>query len=177
MFSHDWVPGTILRFKGADGRNVHMGFVATPIRVMELIGTREVGRNTCRIYLTNVNEPHPLTGYLPKWKFWELPPYDWSLEGYINRIENAYKMFDGTGYSQIYNNCQHFVYMAVTGKKKSPDADKWRSVGWFADKLGLQNSIANSSAVPSNAEYRKNAKLLIQLIKSKVSGQKVKRMY
>lgn len=143
-------PGTIVRFKGTDGKQVHMGFVWDKIQVMELIAGEEFGRFICRVYLTDVNQPHPLrlsqppSDRLPTW-FKSLSSNGWSLQKSIQQVVNAVREFDGSEYHQVYNNCQHFAYLASQGYKESPDADAFKLVGWLAGSGGPSASLTSAS--------------------------------
>ena len=176
MITLPWKAGTILRFKGVKEAYLHMAFVFNATKIMELFERKEGSKSICRICLTDVNKPHPLTGEisiltgkLPTWKKEEEPSNNWSPELYVNRIEQAFKEFDGTEYHQIYNNCQHFVYRAVTGEKKSPDADKYQLIGWLAGLAGGESSRTSSEAseglLKMYEEYRDDAVSAIQILK------------
>jgi hypothetical protein len=126
--------------------------------------------------LTDINDPHPLTdekavltGKLPTWKKEEEPPYNWSPEGYADRIAEAFEEFNGSTYHKVYNNCQHFVYKAVAGEKKSPDADGYRLVGWLAglaeDSSFSESSSSSESLSKLYEQYRNDAVSAIQILK------------
>lgn len=170
MNTFDSVEGTILRFRGNDSANVHMGFVVSATQVMELIDIDGI----CNICLTDINKPHPLTNANPyrEWNRYESPPRDWSVEKYADRITAAYKEFHGTEYNKIHNNCQHFAYKAVHGYRKSPDVNNIPK--WLVD-LGIAEVFAGASEVSSTSsaalvrEYAKDAKALIQVLQKGVS--------
>jgi hypothetical protein len=113
MASFSYDAGTILRFRGEDGKNVHMGFVFDATRVMELVDINGI----CNICVTDINKTHPLTNRNPyrEWSHHESPPRGWSLEKNAERIVQAHEEFHGSEYNKIHNNCQHFAYKAVYG--------------------------------------------------------------
>jgi hypothetical protein len=158
--------GTIVRFLGTDGEKKHMGFVVNETKVMELIHKKEGVNSICRIYLTDVNEPHPLTNDRPldRWSHQESAPSNWSMKANIHRVESAYKEFNGSEYNLIHNNCQHFAYNAVHGFSKSPDSDNWSFIpAWLVGDGGSMASSAVSSELLK--KYRNDASQLIQQIK------------
>ena len=70
ILNHD--QGTILRFRGKDLANIHMGFVVSSTQIMELIDVDGL----CNICLTDINTKHPLTNRISDndWNFHESPP-------------------------------------------------------------------------------------------------------
>ena len=165
--------GTILRFRGIYGKNVHMGFVISKTQIMEMIEVNGI----CNVCVTDVNKSHPITNNIPSGSDWNLEksaPHGWSLENKVNRtrIEEAYDEFHGSEYNKIHKNCQHFAYMAVCGYSKSPDIEKIPK--WLVD-LGIAEIFAGASEASSDSqaalvrEYAKDAKALIQVIQKGVS--------
>jgi hypothetical protein len=157
--------GTILRFRGIDGKKVHMGFVFDETKVMELVDKGGL----CNICVTDINKPHPLIERPPltNWSHHESPPFGWSVEKNIEMIVSAHKQFHGTQYNKIHNNCQHFVYSAVWGYRKSPDVEAIPS--WLVD-LGIAEMFTGASEASSASsaalvrEYAKDAIKLIQAL-------------
>lgn len=171
MYELSVKPGTVLRFKGVDGRNVHMGFAFDATRVMELIAGEEYGRYICHVYLTDINAPHPLRmmqpyrDQKPTWLIEENSPNGWSIKNKINRIVQAYEEFEESVYHQINNNCQHFVYQAVAGYRKSPDADDWKWAGWMVGDGGPSASLSRADTLSElSMKYRREAFSAIQAI-------------
>jgi hypothetical protein len=165
MASFNYDEGTILRFRGTDRKNVHMGFVVDETRVMELIDIDGI----CNICLTDINKTHPLTGKNPyrEWSRHESPPRGWSLQENVERIAKAHEEFHGSEYNKIHNNCQHFAYKAVYGYRRSPDVEKYPS--WLVDS-GIVEFFAGASEASSESsaalvqEYAKDAITLIQTL-------------
>lgn len=165
MATFNFSEGTILRFRGEDGKNVHMGFVFDETRVMELIDINGI----CNICVTDINKTHPLTNRNPyrEWSHHESPPRGWSLEKNVEEIAKAHKEFHGSEYNKIHNNCQHFAYKAVYGYRSSPDVDKIPS--WLVE-LGIAEMFAGASEASSTSsvalvqEYAKDAIKLIQAL-------------
>lgn len=173
MASFSYDAGTVLRFRGIYGKNVHMGFVISKTQVMEMIEVNGI----CNVCITDINKPHPITNSIPSSGDWNLEkssPRGWSLEDKVNRIriEEAYEEFHGSEYNKIHKNCQHFAYKAVYGYGKSPDIEKIPK--WLVD-LGIAEVFAGASEASSDSqaslvrEYAKDAKALIQVIQKGVS--------
>ncbi|TYQ30572.1 SHOCT domain-containing protein [Pseudanabaena sp. UWO310] len=165
--------GTVLRFRGIYGKNVHMGFVISKTQVMEMIEVNGI----CNVCITDINKPHPITNSIPSSGDWNLEksaPRGWSLEDKTNqiRIKEAYEEFHGCKYNKIHKNCQHFAYKAVYGYEKSPDIEKIPK--WLVD-LGIAEIFAGASEASSDSqaalvrEYAKEAKALIQVIQKGAS--------
>jgi len=169
MATFNFSEGTILRFRGVDGKNVHMGFVCDETHVMELIDINGI----CNICITDINKTHPLTNQNPyrEWSHHESPPNKWALKENIERIAKAHEEFHGSEYNKIYNNCQHFAYKAVHGYKKSPSVDEIPK--WLVD-LGIAEIFAGASEASSDSsaalvrEYAKDAKVFIQTVQKAV---------
>jgi hypothetical protein len=173
-----WNTGTILRFVGVDNRKVHMGFVWDSTRVMELIAGKEGETFISRIYLTNTDKPHPLklglpkSQSLPQWEYYESPPSSFSQVSFKKQILSAIEEFDGSEYHQVYKNCQHFVYKAVCGLEKSPDADKWQWVGWLGDDGGVSASLTSYDRSSEICQkYREEALSTANVLKKIPSSQ------
>lgn len=167
-------PGTILRFRGTDGKDVHMGFVIDETHVMELIEQKQKGEQNgiCNICVTDINRPHPLTGdaSYDRWCHPDYKPSGWSLQQNSKQIESAYEEFHCSTYNKIHNNCQHFAYRAVTGYRRSPDVEKIPSI--LVD-LGIAEMFAGASEASSDAsstaliqQYVQDGQLLIQLLRN-----------
>ena len=165
--------GTILRFRGIYGKNVHMGFVISKTHVMEMIEVNGI----CNVCITDINKLHPITNRTPSsgdWNLEQSSPRGWSLEDKTDRIriKEAYEEFHGSEYNKIHKNCQHFAYRAVYGYSKSPDIEKIPK--WLVD-LGIAEVFSGASEASSDSqaalvrEYAKDAKALIQVIQKGVS--------
>ena len=162
--------GTILRFRGKDSANVHMGFVVSSTQIMELIDVDGL----CNICLTDINTKHALTNRISDndWSFHKSPPNDWSTENKINRISEAYEEFHGSEYNKIHNNCQHFAYKAVHGYRKSPNVDelpKWLVNSGIAEMFAGASEASSDSSAALVKQYAKDAKVYIEAIQKAVT--------
>jgi hypothetical protein len=166
----NYAEGTILRFRGNDGKKVHMGFVVNATKVMELIAKEGI----CRICLTDVNLPHPISNdkSFDRWILERRPSSGWSVKGQIERIAKAYQEFQGSQYNRINNNCQHFAFSAVCGYKSSPDVERFPS---FMADLGILELFADVSDASSSfsgeliSKYADDAKVFINQAKKLTS--------
>ena len=109
--------GTILRFRGIYGKNVHMGFVISKTHVMEMIEVNGI----CNVCITDINKLHPITNHTPSsgdWNLEQSSPRGWSLEDKTDRIriKEAYEEFHGSEYNKIH----------VTNQPKKRELNKKR---------------------------------------------------
>lgn len=143
----------------------HCGVVIDHKHTVELIACKDenLQKVICKLILLSPNEvlEHPVTGKEPLYELWEAPNKSWTTKELKQRVKELKPKYDGSDYHIIYNNCQHFAWELIMGKRESPEADKFflfgHMIGWafhikdFGSTSSL-SSLSNFSEVKSLQE-------------------------
>jgi len=143
--------GSIVELIGHD--SPHCGVVLDLHRTIELIAFRDdlQQKMICKLIMVDLRtkSAHPILGKLPNYELRQLASYPWTTTQLKARIKALKPKYEGKEYHIIYKNCQHFAWELATGEEKSPDADKFRAVGWFIG-VGMSVKDFGSTGSPSS---------------------------
>lgn len=125
--------GSIVELIGHD--SPHCGVVLDDHRTIELIAWRNdsLSKMLCKLVMIDLKQvsSHPVTNKEPRYKLRQHSSFPWTTNQLKDRIKKLKPKYESKEYHIIYKNCQHFAWELSTGEEKSPDADKFGSIGWL----------------------------------------------
>lgn len=149
MNTFTYPAGSIVEWIGHD--TPHCGVVLDEHRAIELIAFRNdlLKKMICKLIMVDLRQisVHPVTNKLPYYKLRQPPRFLWTTNQLKEEIKKLKPKYEGQDYHIIYKNCQHFAWELATGEEKSPDADKFRAVGWL---IGFGMSVKDFGSTGSS---------------------------
>lgn len=133
----------------------HCGVVVDDCKAVELIARRDEIQQkvTCKLILVDLvtTRLHPVNNKPPEYELRQSPSFPWETSQIKSRIGTLKPKYHDSEYHVITNNCQHFAWELSAGKRESPDADKFKSIGglmglaFHIKEFGSNSSVSAGS--------------------------------
>lgn len=164
MKKFNYKTGTILGLEGTR----HMGVVIDSYKTVELIAVPDNNYGQiCKLHIIDLKtqDLHPVTNKSFSYNklFYDRP---FSVKELLLRVKEIAPKYQDTPYNKITNNCQHFAYEIVTGKRKSPDADPWKWAAKFHKQLSTLEKLTTNGSSASNYSASNSSSLKIANFKN-----------